>query len=153
MYQHKPAKAGVGIGVFGVAFTFLTTALLVLIPQYLMDPATSNAYMGTWSRPIMTIGVGVMNYGIPLLSAAVAYSLTRRNHSPKSIVTGFIIGGLVFGLGDAFFTELVISFIEQDPELGQSLLGHISDTIKFGGRLIGGALVGTFFATVIQKRF
>lgn len=58
-YQHT-TRAGVGIGVFGVGFTFFTTALLILIPRYFVAPAARAAYIGTWSAPIMTIGQAVM---------------------------------------------------------------------------------------------
>ena len=153
MYQQKPAKVGVGIGAFGVAFTFLTTALLILVPQELMTPATSSAYIETWFHPLNTIGQGVLVYGLPLLSAAFAYHLTTKNHSPKSVVTGFIIGGLVLGLGDALLGETVLYFFAEDPALGQSLVSHVYDLIELGGRLVGGALIGTLCATVFAERF
>lgn len=50
MYHHTPAKVGVGIGLFGVVFVSLTTALLILVPQELMAPATSRAYIATRDR-------------------------------------------------------------------------------------------------------
>ena len=153
MYQQKPSKVGISIGAFGVAFTLLTTTLLVLVPQELMTPATSNAYIETWSRPIMTLGKGVMVYGLPLLSAAFAYYLTTENYSPKSVVTGFIIGGLVLGLGDALLGETVLYFFVEDPALGQSLVSHVYDLFKLGGRLVGGAVIGTLGATIIEERF
>lgn len=153
MYQHKSSKVGVGIGAFGVAFTFLTTALLILIPQELMTPTTSSAYIETWSRPIIVIGQGVMVYGLPLLSATFAYRLTTKNHSSKDVVTGFVIGGLVLGFGDALLGETVLYFFADDPTLGQSLIGHVSDLLKLGGRLVGGAVIGVLCATVIEERF
>lgn len=153
MYYNKPAKVGIGIGIFGVAFTFLTTALLILIPQELMSPATSSAYIETWSRPIMTIGQGVMVYGIPLLSAAIAYYLMTENYPAKHVVTGFIIGGLVFGLGDALLGVTVTHVFAEDPAIGQSMVGHVYDIVTLGGRLVGGALVGVLGATVIDEYF
>lgn len=153
MYQHKPAKVGAGIGAVGVAFTFLTTALLILIPQELMTPATSSAYIETWSRPIMTIGHGVMVYGLPLVSAAFAYYLMTKSHSAKSVVTGFIIGGLVLGLGDALLGVTMTHFFVEDPAIGQSMVSHVYDIVTLGGRLVGGALIGALGATVIKERF
>lgn len=152
MYQHKPAKVGVGIGALGVAFTVLTTALLILVPQELMTPAASSAYIETWSRPITTIGNGVLVYGLPLLSAIFAYHLTT-NHSTKSVVTGFIIGGFVLGLGDALLGVTVTHFFADDPAIGRSMVSHVSRIVTLGGRLAVGALVGALCATVIEDRF
>ena len=153
MYQQKPVRVGVGIGAVGVAFTFLTTALLVLVPQELMTPATSSAYVETWSRPIMAIGRGVAVYGIPLLSAAFAYHLTTPNRSAKSVVTGFVIGGLVLGFGDALLGVTVTHFFVEDPAVGRSMVSHVSRIVTLGGRLVGGAVVGTICATVVKERF
>ena len=152
MYQQRPAQVGVGIGAFGVAFTFLTTALLVLIPQELMTPAASSAYIEAWSRPIMAIGQGVLVYGIPLLSAVFAYYLTTKSHSTKSIVAGFIIGGLVFVLGDAVLAVTVTHFFVEGSAIDRSLVSHIYRNVPLGGRLVGGALIGTLGATVIEER-
>lgn len=151
MYQHKPAKVGISIGAFGVLFTLLTTALLVLIPQELMTPAASSAYIEAWSRPIMTIGDGVMVYGIPLASAAFAYYLTTKNHSTKSVVVGFSIGGLVLVLGDALLAVTVTHFFAEGSAIDRSLVSHIYRNVTLGGRLVGGALIGTLGATVIQE--
>ena len=153
MYQHKPAKVGVSIGVFGIALTFLTTALLLLIPQELMTPATSQAYIETWSRPIMAIGQGVLVYGVPLLSAICAYYLTTKNYSIKSVVTGFIIGGLVLLLGDAVLSVTVAHFFTENPGVDRSLISHVSRNIPLGGRLVVGALIGILGATVFEERF
>ena len=151
MYQQRPATVGVSIGAFGVAFTFLTTALLILIPQELMSPATSSTFIETWSRPIMTIGQGMVLYGIPLLSAVFAYYLTTKSYATKSVVTGFIIGGLVFGFGDALLGETVLYFFAEDPAFGQSLTSHVYDLVELGGRLVGGALIGILGAIVIMR--
>lgn len=153
MYQHRPSTVGAGIGAFGVAFTFLTTALLVLVPQELLTPAASAAYIDAWSRPIMTVGQGVLVYGLPLLSAVAAYSLIAREHSIRGVVAGFVVGGLVFGLGDALLGVTVAHFFADDPAVGQSLVGHVSDTLELGGRLVGGALVGVLCATVAREHF
>lgn len=153
MYQHKPAKVGISTGVFGVLFTFLTTALLILVPQELMTPAASSAYIEAWSRPITTIGQGVLVYGIPLVSAAFAYHLTTKNYSTKSVVGGFIIGGLVFVLGDSLLAVTVTHFFAEGSTIDKSLIGHVYRNLTLGGRLVGGALIGTLCATVITERF
>lgn len=150
MYQYKPAKVGIGIGAFGVAFTLLTTTLLILIPQEFMSPATSSAYIETWSKPIMALGQGVMVYGLPLLSAGFAYYLTTNNHSVKNVVTGFILGGLVLGLGDALLGETVLYLFENDPALGRSMISHVSRILTLGGRLVGGALIATLVAVIVK---
>ena len=152
MYHREPSRVAVGIGAFGVAFTVLTTGLLVLVPQELMTPAASSAYIETWSGPVMAVGRGVLVYGLPLLSAAFAYVLTGRNHSATSVVTGFVVGGLVLGLGDALLGATVTHFFAEDPAIGQSLVGHLSDVVELGGRLVGGALLGTLSATVVRER-
>ena len=152
MYQHKPTKVGIGIGAFGVAFTFLTTALLVLVPQEVMAPAASSAYIDTWSRPIMAIGNGVLSYGIPLLSAAFAYYLMVKSHPAKSVVKGFIIGGFVFVLGDALLAVTVTHFFAEGT-VDSLLFSHVYRNLTLGGRLIGGALIGTLGATIVKVRF
>lgn len=153
MSYQNTTRAGVGIGVFGVVFTFLTTALLILIPQYFMAPAARAAYIGTWSTPIMTIGEAVMVYGLLLLSVAVAYYLTTKNHSPKSVLIGFIVGGLVLGLGETFLGVILTSFLAENPAVGQSLVSQVSDSIGLGSRLIGGALIGILCAQAVEKCF
>ena len=153
MYRHEPAKVGVGIGAFGVAFTVLTTALLVLVPQELTSPAAGSAYVETWSRPIMAVGQGTLVYGLPLLSAAFAYRLTTKNHSAKSVAMGFVVGGLVLGLGDALLGVTVANFFAEDPAIGRSLVDHVSRIVALGGRLVGGALVGAICATVVADHF
>lgn len=150
MYQYKPAK--VGIGALGVLLTFLTTALLVLIPQELMTPAASSAYIEEWSQPIMTIGTVLITYGIPFTGAVFAYYLTTKNYSVRSFITGFVIGGLVLGIGDALLGVTVTHLFVEDPALGQSLVSHILDTITLGGRLVGGALIGTLGAFFRERR-
>lgn len=153
MYQHKPTSVGVGIGAVGVAVTFLTTVLLILVPQELLTPDTSSAYIDTWARPIMTIGHGVLVYGLPLASAACAYYLSTQNHPPKSVLTGFIIGGLVLVLGDTLLGVAMTHLFADDPAIDRSLLGHVSRNLALGGRLLAGTLIGIAGATLIGERF
>lgn len=117
-----------------------------------MTPAASSAYIETWSRPIMIVGQGVLVYGAPLLSAAFAYHLTTENHSTKSVVGGFVLGGLVLVLGDALLAVTVTHFFADDPAIDRSLVGHVSRNVTLGGRLVGGALIGALCATVIEER-
>lgn len=152
MYKYKPAKVGIGIGALGVLLAFLTTALLVLIPQELMTPAASSAYTEAWSRPVMTVGNVSITYGIPLAGVVSAYCLTTKNYSRRSVMTGFVIGGLVLGIGDALLGVTVTHLFVENPAIGQSLVSHVFDTVTLGGRLVGGALIGTFSASFIGKR-
>jgi hypothetical protein len=153
MSYQTTTKAGVGIGAFGVVFTFLTTAFLILIPQHFMAPAARAAYIGTWSSPIMALGEAVMVYGLPLLSIAVAYYLTTRNHSPKSVLAGFFVGGLVLGLGETFLGVTLIYFFVENPAVGQSLISHVSDILGLGSRLVGGAVIGILCARAVEKYY
>lgn len=153
MYQQEPARVGVGIGAFGVAFTFLTTALLVLVPQELLGPAARATYVETWSRPIMAIGEGVMVYGLLVVSAGFAYYLTTKNHAPESVLTGFVLGGLVLVLGVALLAVTVTHLFAADPAIDRSFVSHVSRNLVLGARLVGGALLGVLSATVVEERF
>lgn len=152
MYEHRPAKVGIGIGVIGALFILLTTTLLFMVPFELMTSATRYAYIETWSRPIMTVGQSVTVYGIPLVSGASAYYLTRKNHTPKSVVVGFLIGGLVCVLANALFGVMVTHLFNYGPGIDQSLFGHIDRSVPLGARLAGGALVGILFAITVEER-
>lgn len=151
MVQYKPETVGMGTGVFGIVFIFLTTTLLVLVPQELMSPATSSAYIETWARPIMVIGEAVLVYGIPLASTALAYYLTTKHYSPKRVVTGFALGGLVFVVGDALLGVTVTHFLVDDPGIDRSLVGHLLRNAARGGQLVSGALLGALGATVCER--
>lgn len=91
--------------------------------------------------------------GLTLLSVAVAYSLTTKNHSPKSVLRGFVVGGLVLGLGETLLGVILTYFLVENPAVGQSLVGHLSDSIGLGSRLIGGALVGILCARAVEKYY
>lgn len=152
MNYQNTTKVGVGIGAFGVVFTFLTTALLILIPQHFMAPAARAAYIETWSAPIMTVGQAVMVYGLPLLSIAVAYYLTTKNYSPRNVLTGFLIGGLVLVFGEALLA-VSVTHLFAGPDLNQSLVSHLFRNVSLGIRVVGGALIGTLCAKAVEKYF
>ena len=107
-----------GVGVFGVSVTALTTVLLFLVPQSFPTTAARNAYIDAWSVPIMTVGESVLIVGIPLLSAVLAYVLTNDGHSLQRVLTGCVVGGVVFGLGVAVLGETVMFFFADDPAVG-----------------------------------
>ena len=143
-------KSEVGVGTVGLTVSLLGTALLFLIPD-LMAPAAGNEFINTWSFPIMMIGEGVRLYGLPLLSAEIAYYLMTQNHSAKSIVVGSVVGGLVLGVGTEVL-NITMPYLIDGPAYSQSLISHVLDIVGFGGRLVIGAVVGTVCAIVVEDR-
>lgn len=152
MNYRNATTAGVGVGVFGVSVTALTTALLFLVPQSFTTTAARDAYIDAWSVPIMTVGESVLIVGIPLLSAVLAYVLTNDGHSLQRALTGFVVGGVVFGLGVALLGETVMLFFADDPALGRSLVSHLFDVVERGGRVVAGAFAGVLCAHVAERR-
>lgn len=150
-YQPTPAKVGAGIGLFGALFLLLTTALLFIVPQELMTAAQSNAYIDTWSRPIMTVGGFVFSVGIPLACAASAYYLTTNDHAAGRVVVGFLVGGLVFIIGNAILGVAVTNLFVTGAGVEQSLLGHIQNSVSDGMRLFVGGLLGIAGALVVEE--
>ncbi|WP_246999377.1 hypothetical protein [Halosolutus gelatinilyticus] len=151
MYQHKPAKIGAGIGAFGALFLLLTTTLLFIVPQELLSPAASTAYIETWSRSITTVGGFVFSVGIPLACTAIAYYLTAADHTPGSVVVGFLVGGVVFIVGNAILGVTVTNFFVHGVGVEQSLLGHMQHSLSDGLRLFVGGLVGVAGALVVEE--
>lgn len=154
MNYRTPTTAGVGVGAIGVAVTGLATVLLAVIPDY---PWASTAAARTdailrWSGLVMTGGEVVLVFGLPLLSAVLAASLTASGHTPRRVLWGFVVGGLVFGLGVALLGETVTALLTDDPALGRSLVGHAVDVVGRGGRVVVGALVGVCCALVVERR-
>lgn len=151
MNYRSTTKTGVGVGGVGIAVTLLTTTLLIFVPQYLLSPAASDAYISAWSGHIMSVGGVVMGYGLPLLSALSAWSLLSRGHSARSVLRGFVVGGLVLGVGVALSTVAITHVLVSDPAIGKSVVGHVADTLELGGRLVGGALVGILCAYLVGR--
>lgn len=150
-YQHTPAKVGAGIGLFGAMFLLLTTALLFIVPQELMTSAQSAAYIETWSQPIMTVGGFVFSVGIPLACAACAYYLTTNDFAPGSVVLGFLVGGLVFIIGNAILGVAVTNLFVTGAGIERSLLGHMGNSASDGMRLFIGGLIGVAGALVVEE--
>lgn len=148
----QPTKVGIGIGVVGVAFVLLTTTLLIIVPQELLTPASSNEYIETWSRPIMAVGQAGLLYVIPIVGGVTAYYLARKGTSPKSVIGGFVLGGLVFIVGNALVGVAVTHVFAEGGGIDRSLLGHFTRSIAPGGRLIGGALLGVVSAIIVRNR-
>jgi hypothetical protein len=151
MYHQRPVRIGAGIGVFGALFLLLTTTLLFVVPQELMSSAASNAYIDTWSQPIMTVGGFVFSVGIPLACAVIAYYLTTREHTPGSVIMGFFIGGIVFITGNAILGVAVTNLFVSGSGIEQSLLGHMQNSLPHGMRLFVGGLLGVAGALVIEE--
>lgn len=151
MYHHKPAKIGAGIGVLGAVLILLTTALLVIVPQELLSSSASNAYVKSWSQPIMLVGGFVYTVGIPLLSAVAAYSLTKADETPGSVILGFLVGGFVFVAGNAMLGVAVTQFFAYGSGLEQSLLGHMQNSLPHGMRLFLGGLLGVAGALLVDE--
>ncbi|TKX75827.1 hypothetical protein EXE46_01640 [Halorubrum sp. GN11_10-6_MGM] len=153
MYRQNPVKIGVGIGVFGALFLLLTTILLFVVPQELMSSTASNVYIDTWSQPIMTVGGFVFSVGIPLACAVIAYYLTRGEHTPGSVVIGFLIGGIVFIIGNAILGVTVTNLFVSGAGVERSLLGHMQNSLPHGGRLFVGGLLGIAGALIVEEYF
>jgi len=153
MYQQKPVKIGAGIGVFGALFLLLTTIMLFVVPQELMTPAASNTYIETWWQPIMTVGGFVFSVGIPLACAVIAYYLTTREYTPGSVVIGFLIGGLIFIIGNTILGVAVTNLFVSGSGVERSLLGHMQNSLPHGMRLFVGGLLGVAGALVVEEYF
>jgi len=153
MYQQKPVKIGAGIGVFGALFLLLTTILLFVVPQELMSTTASRTYIETWSQPIMTVGGFILSVGIPLACAGIAYYLTTGEYTPGSVVMGFLIGGLVFIVGNAILGVAVTNLFVYGSGVERSLLGHMQNSLPHGMRLFVGGLLGVAGALVVEEYF
>jgi len=153
MYQQNPVKIGAGIGVFGALFLLLTTIMLFVVPQELMTPAASNTYIETWWQPIMTVGGFVFSVGIPLACAVIAYYLTTREYTPGSVVIGFLIGGLIFIIGNTILGVAVTNLFVSGSGVERSLLGHMQNSLPHGMRLFVGGLLGVAGALVVEEYF
>ncbi|PCR90503.1 hypothetical protein [Natrinema ejinorense] len=151
MYQHQPAKIGAGIGVFSALFLLLTTTLLFIVPQELLSSAASTTYIETWSQPITTVGGFVFSVGIPLACAIIACHLTRTEHTPGSVGTGFLVAGVVFLIGNAILGVTVTHFFVSGSGVEQSLLGHMRNSLPRGMRLFVGGLLGIAGALVVDE--
>lgn len=152
-YQHTPAKIGAGIGIFGALFLLLTTALLFIVPQELMSSAEGTAYIETWSQPIMTVGGFVFSVGIPFACAACAYYLTTNDYAPGSVVLGFLVGWLVFIIGNGILGVAVTNLFVSGTGIERSLLGHMQNSLSDGMRLFVGGLIGVGGALVVEEYF
>jgi len=151
MYHQKPVKIGAGIGVFGALFLLLTTILLFVVPQELMSPTASTAYIETWSQPIMTVGGFVFSVGIPLACAVIAYYLTTREYTPGSVVMGFFIGGIVFTIGNAILGVVVTNLFVSGSGVERSLFGHMQNSLPHAMRLFVGGLIGVASVLVVEE--
>jgi hypothetical protein len=98
----------------------------------------------------MAVGELVLVYGLVLVSGAVAYYLART-HSPADVLTGFVVGGLVFGVGVVVLGETLYYFFARDLLFGRSAVGYVFEVVTLGGRLVGGALVGVLCAKIGEK--
>ncbi|MFC6888197.1 hypothetical protein [Halorubrum trueperi] len=153
MYQQNPVKIGAGIGVFGALFLLLTTILLFIVPQELMSSSASTAYIEAWSQPIMTVGGFVFSVGIPLACGVIAYYLTTREHTPGSVIIGFLIGGIVFIIGNAILGVAVTNLFVSGSGVERSLLGHLQNGLPHGMRLFVGGLLGVATALIVEEYF
>lgn len=150
-YKHTPAKIRAGIGIFGALFLLLTTVLLFILPQELMTPAQSTAYIETWSQPIMTVGGFVLSVGIPLACAASACYLTTTDQAPGRVVIGFLVGGVVFIIGNGILGVAVTHLFVSGTGIEQSLLGHMQNGLSNGVRLFFGGLIGVGGAHAVEE--
>ncbi|MBX0296804.1 hypothetical protein [Haloarcula nitratireducens] len=153
MYLQKPAKIGAGIGVFGALFLLLTTTLLIIVPQELLSPTASTTYIDTWSQPIMTVGGAIFTVGIPLACAGIAYHLTTTAHTPGSVVMGFLVGGIVFAIGNGILGVTVTHLFVHGTGIERSLLGHLQNSLPHGLRLFVGGLLGVAGALIAEEYF
>lgn len=150
-YQHTPARIGAGVGIFGALFILLTTTLLFIVPQELMTSAQSAAYIETWSQPIIMVGGFVSSVGLPLACAGCAYYLTTNDYAPGGVVLGFLVGGLVFIIGNGVLGMAVTNHFVSGSGIEQSLLGHMQNSVSDGMRLLVGGLIGIGGAQVVEE--
>lgn len=147
-YSSRPHHVGVGIGGIGVAFSLLVTALVFLIPRYLLPTATAQAYLETWMVPILSVAVPVERFGIPLLAALVAFSLVRaRDHPARDVVAGFVLGGVVLGLGVA-----LLDWGVTHPSFRATALTYAFDALRRAGLFAGAALLGALGGTLAESQ-
>ncbi|MFQ3320579.1 MAG: hypothetical protein ACI8UR_000098 [Natronomonas sp.] len=99
-YSRKPIRAGVGIGATGVTISLFATAIIYLIPRFVLAPDQRQSYLETWMEPTATLSSQIETLGIPLLAAGVAIYLVKQSDaSIRDTMTGLLIAGLLFGFG------------------------------------------------------
>ena len=147
-YTSKPHYVGIGIGGIGVAFSLLVTALVFLIPHHLLSTATAQAYLDTWMNPILSVAMPVEQFGIPLLAAIFAFYLVwKRDYSTREVVAGFVLGGLVLGIGVA-----LLNWAVTHPSARATTLTYSFDALRRAGYFAGAALLGTLIGTVTERQ-
>ena len=138
VYTSKPQQVGIGIGGIGVGFSFLVTALVFLIPHYLLPTATAQHYLETWMTPILSVATPIEQYGIPLLAALAAfYLVSSREYSARDVMVGFLVGGLVLGVGVA-----LLNWGVTHPSARVTVVTYGLGALQRAGFFAGAALLG-----------
>lgn len=144
----RPHHVGIGIGGIGVAFSLIVTALVFVIPHHLLSTATAQEYLDTWMNPILSVAMPVEQFGVPLLAAIVAFYLVwKRDHSTRDVVVGFVLGGLVLGIGVAFLNWGVTH-----PSYRATAVTYSVDAVRRAGYFAGAALLGALSGRVFERR-
>jgi hypothetical protein len=150
MSYQQTSKAGVGVGTAGLVLSLLVTLLLFTVPDSL-SPADSAAYIETWSRPVIVVADVVFQVGLPSACAVFAYRFTSRGHPAGDVVVGFVVGGLVLGVGSVLL-GVVQPTLVGGPAFSPSFVSAVFDVVGAGGRLVAGAFVGIVGAHVVADR-
>ncbi|WP_410765046.1 hypothetical protein [Haloferax sp. DFSO60] len=153
MSYHTPTKAGVGVAGVGLALSLLVTALLFFVPEYVLSGSASDAYLSTWTPSIIAVGSALNQYGLVALSAGLGYYLLDRSHDPQSVMVGFVIGGLLLGVGTELLKVTLPSLVSGGPAYRPSIVTHILDVVRLGGRLVVGASVGVVCNWAVNRSF
>lgn len=146
-YIARPHRVGIGIGGIGVVFSLFVTALVFLIPHHLLSTATAQAYLETWMDPILGVAMPVEQFGIPLLAAIVAcYLVWKPDYPTREVVVGFVLGGLVLGIGIA-----LLNWAVTHPSARATTLTYSVDALRRAGYFAGAALFGALCGTVTER--
>jgi len=94
----KPTKMAVGVGLLGVFGSVVFSSLLALLPRFY--ELTSLYMYADVLSDLVVLGSGTwVAIVIPGISAALSYIYVLKGFDKLSVITGFILGGIVFSIG------------------------------------------------------
>lgn len=147
-HSSKPIRAGVGIGATGIAISLLATAIIYLIPRFVLAPDQRQSYLETWMEPTATLSSQIEIIGVPLLAAAVAIYLVKQSDaSIREIMTGLLIAGLLFGFG-----VTLINWVVTHPGARTATWVYIYHALQRAGIVVLVATIAVLSAEFTENR-
>jgi hypothetical protein len=143
-----PVRFGLGIGGLGVLAHLVTVFLVFTLPHHFLGDETGRTSVQNWFDPITTVGGGLAFYVTPVLAGFVAaYLVWTAELSVESVLVGFAVGSLGFGLAVTLTNWAVTG-----PGLRQSVLEYANQTGRHAVHVFGPAVVGALAGRFLDRR-